>query len=187
MRKHCLILLLVVLAASRTSNAKAYAVAFALSLDKLAEQSDFIAKVQAVQTDETQDGTFTDYTNQGFAVFATKLKVISVLKGDASLAEISFHHYDDKPNGMGRMFSPQVYHFTPGQCYLLFAKKSDDPKVFRTFAINHTSQMDQGLVRAADAQPLAKDSTAKDAIWHELTALAASKDPADVAYAINHL
>lgn len=188
MRKHRLILLLVVLAASRTSNAKAYPVGFALSLDKLAEQSDFIAKVQAVDSEEAKDEAFTDYTNQGFAVFATKLKVISVLKGDASLATITFHHYDDKPNGfLGRFFSPQVYHFTPGQCYLIFAKKSDDPKVFRTFALNQTTQEDQGLVRAIDAAPLAKHSTVKDAIWHELTALAASKDPADVVYAINHL
>jgi hypothetical protein len=187
MRKHRLILLLVVMAAWRTATAKAYLVGFALPLDKLAEQSDFIAKVQAVQTDETKDEAFTDYTNQGFGVFATKLKVISVLKGDASLTEISFRHYDDKPNGfMGRMFSPQVYHFVPGQCYLLFAKKSDDPKVFRTFALNHTTQMDQGLIRAADAAPLAKDSTVKEAIWHELNGLAASKDPADVTYAIAH-
>jgi hypothetical protein len=186
MRKHRLILLLIVLAASRTSNAKAYPVGPALPLDKLAEQSDFIAKVQAVASEETKDETFTDYTNQGFAVFATKLKVISVLKGDASLAEISFHHYDDKPNGMGRMFSPQVYHFTPGQCYLLFAKKSDDPKMFRTFALFHTMQEDQGLIRAADAAPLGNRSV-KEAIWHELTSLTASKDPADVIYAIKHL
>ncbi|MFI5381393.1 MAG: HEAT repeat domain-containing protein [Tepidisphaerales bacterium] len=166
----------------------AYPVAYALPLDKLADQSDLVVKAQAIATDPVKDPAFTDYSNQGYGVFATRLKVISVLKGDAKLAEITFHHYDVVPDFRGgRFFSPQIYHFTPNQPYILFAKKSDVPGVFRTFSFNHTTQEDQGLLRAANSNPCAKDATVKDAIWDELTALIASKDPADVTYALGHL
>ena len=166
----------------------AYPVGYALSLDKLTDQSDLIAKAQAIATEPVQDPAFTDYTNQGFGVFATKLKVISVLKGDGKLAEITFHHYDNVANFQGpRMFSPQIYHFTPNQPYIVFARKSGAPTVFRTFSFNHTTQEDQGLLRAANSLPLAKNVTVKDAIWDELTALVASKNPADIIYALGQL
>jgi len=99
-RRHLILSLILLLTLAARTQAKAYPVTFALPLDKLAEQSDLIVKVQAVSSEEVKDTAFPDYTAAGFAVFSTKLKVISVLKGDAKLAEISFHHYDDAPKAV---------------------------------------------------------------------------------------
>lgn len=124
----------------------------------------------------------------GYGVFATRLKVISVLKGDPQIAEITFHHYDKLAGQLGEPpVSPQSYHFTPDQSYILFARKTDEPRVFRTFSFNHTSQPDQGLIRAADSAPVARDTPVKTAIWRELTTLATSADSANIVYAIAHL
>lgn len=168
--------------------ARGYIVPPALSIEELTRKCDLIVKARAIDSVLVKDAAFADLSGAGHAVFATRLKVISVLKGDPELAEITFHHYAELAGQVGAApYSPQSYHFTPAQSYILFAKKTDDPRVFRTFTVNHTSQPDQGLIRAADSEPIARDTSAKDAIWRELTNLAKSDDSAGVVYAIDHL
>jgi HEAT repeat protein len=170
------------------SPARSYVVPPAPSIDELARQCDLIIKAQALDSVLVQDAAFTDLSRAGYGVFATRLKVISVLKGDPTLAEITFHHYDKLTGQIGEApYSPQTYHFTPNRPYILFAKKTDQPSVFRTFTFNHTSQREQGLVRAADSEPVPRNTPVKTTIWRELTTLAKSADSADVIYAIDHL
>lgn len=179
------VLLLVIM----VSQARSYLVPRALPLDQLARQSDLVIKAVALGSEPVQDAAFAEHSGAGFGVFATRLKVVSVLKGNAELKEITFHHYDKLPGqryqGPGPL--PQSYHFTPKQPYLLFAKKSEQPDVFRTFRFNHTSQLDQGQIRAADEEPIAAETSVKAAVWRELTKLAASDDSPSIVYAIDHL
>lgn len=170
------------------SPAQSYFVPRAPSIEELAQQCDLVVKAEAVDSVPAQDAAFANLSGAGYGVFATRLRVISVLKGDARLAEITFQHYDKLPGGLGEPpVSPQTYRFTPRQPYILFAKKTEQPLVFRTFTLSHTSQRDQGLVRAADARPIARDTPVKAAVWSELTRLAASDDSPSVVYAIDHL
>jgi len=170
------------------SQAQGYIVPRALLLDELAKQCDLIVKGVALGSEPVHDAAFADLAGTGYGVFATRLKVISVLKGDATLAEITFHHYDKQPGERNEPpVSPQSYHFTPKQPYILFAKKAEQRSVFRTFTFSHTSQRDQGLIRAADEEPIARHTSVKAAIWRELTALASSNDSANIVYAIEHL
>jgi hypothetical protein len=170
------------------SPAWSYIISPAPSIDELARQCDLIVKAQALDSVLVRDAAFTDLSRTGFSVFATRLKVISVLKGNSKLAEITFHHYDRLTGQIGAApYSPQTYHFTPNQPYILFAKKTDQPSAFRTFTFNQTSQREQGLVRAADSEPIPRNTPVKTAIWRELTTMAKSFDSADVVYAIDHL
>jgi hypothetical protein len=170
------------------SSAQSYVVGPALSIDELARQCDLVVKAQAINSALVRDAAFADLSGAGYGVFATRLKVISVLKGDPQLGELTFHHYDKLPGQLGEPpVSPQTYHFTPDQSYILFARKTAEPRVFRTFSFSHTSQPDQGLIRAADSRPVARNTPAKTVIWDELTALAKSADSANVDYAIAHL
>jgi HEAT repeat protein len=163
-----------------------YPITPAPSLDTLGEQSDLVAKVQAVGSEIVVDSAFPEA--QGYKVFATRFKVISVLKGAATPTDITFHHYDDDPTYRGGAeYTPTVHHFVVGQSYVLFAKKSDAPAAFRSFSISPTMAPEKETVRTADATPLPKGIAIRDAVWLELQALLASKDAADIAYGIHQL
>ncbi len=170
-----------------TVQATGYLVPYALPLDQLARESDLVVKAVAVESRPMNDGAFPP-AGPGYGAFATRLKVITVLKGSPKLTEVIFRHYDQLPGepSVGPV-SPQTYHFTSGLPYLLFAKKTDQPGVFQNFSFHHTSQPDQGLVRAADARPLARDTPIKTVVWRELIGLATGDESGAIVYAIDHL
>ena len=168
------------------SRGQGYPITPAPSLDTLGEQSDLVAKVQAVGSEVVVDSAFREA--QGYKVFATRFKVVSMLKGAATLTDITFRHYDDDPTYRGGAeYTPTIHHFVAGQSYVLFAKKTDAPAVFRSFSIWPTMAPEKEAIRAVDTTPLPKGIAIKDAVWLELRALLASKDDADIAYGIHQL
>ena len=167
------------------ASAQAYPVGPALPLDQLVEKAEVIAKVEVLSSAQAEDPWFP--AQQGYAVFATKMRIISVLKGDLK-GEVVFRHYDTDPDYKdGVEYSPQAYHFAAGRCYILFAGRTDQPGILRQLWKGHTMREDLGAVLAADNKPLEKDVTASEAIWSELTRMLTAKEPADAAYAIRHL
>jgi len=112
-----------------TASAWAYLVGPAVSLDKMTELADLVVKARAVATQPTDDPWFKPL--RGFAASATKLEVMSVLKGERGGGVITFQHYAVAAAGGGFSYMPQHYEFTPGKSYIVFAKKTDTPGVLR--------------------------------------------------------
>jgi hypothetical protein len=161
-----------------------YLVGLPLSLDKLTSEVDLVFKGTAVSNEPVQDDWFKPYA--GFVAKETEFKVISVVKGDATIAKLRFRHYDEDKLPEGRMFQPQYYHFETGRTYLVFAKRSESAGVFRQFQANHTGKEDLGALLCANDQPVVA-KTVKEAIWNELTRLLRSTDATNVTYAIRQL
>lgn len=177
-------LLLVAAALAWTSVALAYIVGPPLSLERLSAEADLIFKGTAVSSQPVQDEWFKPCA--GFVPQETQFKVISVLKGDSLGATLRFRHYDESKIPQGRMFQPQYYHFKAGRTYVVFAKRSETPRVFRQARANHTSKEDQGVLLCPDDQPITAESV-KEAIWSELTLMLRSADATNVTYAVRQL
>jgi len=166
--------------------ARAYAVANALPLDGVIKTADVILKITALSSEKTEDESFKRYPH--WSAFSTKMKVISVLKGNVSEKEVNFRHYDeDLAGNQGYMFSPQHYHFTVGQSYIIFAKETTKPGVLRMIWDFHRGIEDQGQILAADDKPVAAGIDAKTAVWNELSNLCAGDNIVQVQYGISHL
>ncbi len=164
-------------------SAGAYPVGPAASLEELYEQADLICKVKAVSTEPAPDPWFQEY--RGFQACATRLGLISIIKGGVETRTIIFRHYGQR-KGMGIEFMPQHYQFTPGRSYIVFAKRTGDKGVFRQLWRYHKIKEDQGVLLAADEKPHT-GADLKDVFWAELTGLLKSPKTDDVRYAIAQL
>ena len=167
-----------------TSVALGYLVGPPLSLDTLTADADLVVKGKALSSESVQDEWFKPCP--GFVARETAFKVISVIKGEAPPATLRFRHYDQDPRPQGYMFQPQYYHFEKGRSYIVFAKRSEAPGVFRQFQVNHTGKEDQGVLLCPGDQPVTA-GTVKEAIWDALTLMLKSADPTNVTYAIHQL
>jgi len=171
-------------AAAAAAAAHAYPVGRAVGLDKLAEQADIVFKGTALSSAPVEDARFKSV--RGFHTRQTRFRVVSVIKGEAQGHALAFRHYDrDRPSG-GFTYEPQWYRFEDGASYIVFAKRSETPGVFRQLWRSHTIKSDQGVLRCAHDGPVAAD-TVKEALWFELMALLASDSPEEVTYAIGQL
>jgi hypothetical protein len=169
-----------------SSLAWSYPVAPALPLDGLVKEADIIVKATVVSSDKIADESFKSYPH--WAVFSTRLAIVSVLKGNLAEKEFDFHHYDeDTASNQGYMFSPQHYHFERGATYIIFAKSTTTPGLLRPVWDYHRGREDQGQVLAADAKPVPPGTSVKRAVWQELSRLAESDEPAKIQYAIRQL
>jgi len=178
--------LIALVALAFAAPAGAYPVGPALTLEELIKQADVIVKAKAVSARPIEDVWFTEY--RGYVVFATEMKVVSVLKGDLKEADLAFHHYGYDPNHRdGYEFLPQLYKFEPGRSYILFAKRTESPGILRQLWKHHKTREDQGVILAADDKPSPKGRSIKDVLWAELTGLLASSTSADVRYGIRQL
>src|SRR5690349_11165522 len=99
--------------------ARGYLVANSMPLDDLVKEADVIIKGTILSSEKTVDDSFKPFPS--WAVYSTRIKVVSVLKGTLTEKEIAFHHYDDDVDTkqQGRMFAPQHYHFEPGRSYIV--------------------------------------------------------------------
>ncbi|MBW1807380.1 MAG: HEAT repeat domain-containing protein [Deltaproteobacteria bacterium] len=167
-----------------TSNARAYLVANALSLEDLKNQADLVCKAVVVSTQPVKDDWFNEV--RGFEVKAAELKVISVIKGKSSKKTINFHYYAAAPGDIGIMYQPQNYHFTAGRAYIIFAKQTPDQRIFRQLWKAHRSDESQGVLLAADKSPHTSESITQ-IFLAELTNLLNSQEAQDVIYAIKQL
>lgn len=168
------------------SIASAYLVAPAMPLEKMVQEADVILKATVVSTAKTTDDSFKAHPH--WAVFATRMRVVTVLKGQLPADQVDFHHYDeDRTSAQPYMFAPQHYHFEPGKSYIIFAKFTDKPGLLRPLWDFHRMKEDQGQLLAANDKPIVPNTSVNDAIWNELAGLLHSDQPALVRYAVGQL
>ncbi|MBE0540321.1 MAG: HEAT repeat domain-containing protein [Verrucomicrobia bacterium] len=182
---HYVTFLVVVFAAMTPLCLRAYLVGSPDGLDKMSTNADIICKARAV--------SFAVITNEafrplhGFETRATKLEIVSILKGNFSTKFMLFQHYASNPQDrMGRMYSPQHYELDVGQCYLIFAVKTAHEGEFRQIRLSHTGKEDEGVLHTLDDRPL-PDVSVKDAHWLELNLLLNDTSPTKQLYAIRQL
>jgi hypothetical protein len=166
-------------------------------LEEMAEESDLVFKGQVLSTGpNTNAGIAFD----GMRVNETKLKLISVLKGNSATNIVAFQHFATWFNGgwSGPGGPPPHYQLQVGQCYLIFAGSMDKPGVgydpppnvnhppdeFRE--INGQDFSDAGVTPTLDARPL-DGLTIKEAYWLEINLLLHDANPTNALYAINRL
>jgi hypothetical protein len=164
--------------------ASAYMVGPAVSLDKMIEMADLIAKGTVVSSDPSPDSPLPPV--HGYDRVATKFQVISVFKGVPGGESFTFHHYAESQAQRGFAYMPQHYEFTNGQAYIVFARKTNTPPVFEALWRHHTTKEDQGVFRAAKLNPN-KDQSVKEICWQNLVALCRSTKRGDVVYAVQQL
>jgi hypothetical protein len=163
----------------------AYLVGPPEGLDKMTTNADIICKARVVSSLVVTNAAFRPLA--GFETRATKLEIVSVLKGNSSVRFMLFQHYSSNPQDrMGRMYAPQHYELDAGQCYLILAVKTDREGEFRQIRLSHTGKGDEGVMRTLDDRSLANLS-AKDAHWFELELLLNSANPTNQLYAIHQL
>ena len=163
-----------------------YPVGQPLKLNQIVQESDVIFKAKAGSSDSIEDDWFQEY--RGFDAHATSMHIISVIKGNILTRKAIFRHYGlAKDFKGGFSFMPQIYRFEANRPYIVFAKNTDREGVFRQLWKYHKQKEDQGVVLAADDQPIAQGKSVKEVIWSELNKLLVSKDPKDVVYAIRQL
>lgn len=163
-----------------TGAAFGYLVSPAPTLDKLAEDSDFIFKGEMIASEPVRDEWFQELS--GYEARETRFRIVSPIKGAVAGEEVRFRHYDQQADGLGRgMDTPQFYHFEPGRTYIVVARRTDAGA--RQVRPDHTSKMDLGVLRCRDQRPVTA-KTLPEIYWAELMALRDSPVPDDVIYAI---
>lgn len=143
---------------------RAYFVGPPDGLDKMASNADLVCKARVVSFAVVTNAAFQPLP--GFETRASRLEIISVLKGNPPTNSLVFQHYASNPKGMGFMYSPQHYDLETGQCYLIFAVKTDHENEFRQIRFSHTGKEDEGVMRTLDARPL-DGLSVKEAHWQE--------------------
>ena len=161
-----------------------YMVGPAVSLDKMIEMADLIAKGTVVSSNPSADSPLPPV--QGFDRVATTFRVISIFKGTSGAETFTFHHYAEAPTGRGFAYMPQHYDFTNGQAYIVFARKTNTPSVFEALWRHHTAKEDEGVFRAANSAP-SNAVSVKEICWQNLVALCRSTNRGDVVYAVQQL
>jgi HEAT repeat protein len=168
-------------------SSQAYFVSSALSLNEMEYRADLVVKAKVTGSAIVEDPSFKAIP--GFACFATRLRIISVLKGDPGTNTITFRHYGrhtETNSWMIASFEPQHYELTDGRSYILFARKGVTNGEFLQLWMNHTMKSDEGAFRAADDLPVATKSV-KEACWLTLVGMQASTNTEDVVYGLNQL
>lgn len=160
-----------------------YKVGPAATLGELSAQSDVIFKGTAISTRLIEDATFESF--DGFQVYETRFKIISILKGAAPETEIAFRHYD-KTASMIVMYEPQHYHFEVGRTYIVFAKRGQAGGALQQIWRSHTIKKDQGALLCANDLPV-ESKPVREVVWAELLAMLNSSKPENVLYAIRQL
>lgn len=160
------------------------------SLDKMITASDLIFKGQVLSSTQI---TNTVLELSSMHPFATKFKIISVLKGNISTNIIVFEHYTTGPGFWSGPTPPESHQFEVGQPYLIFAKDLDQPDRFfspLSDATNHPNEFRQfysdGVIHTLDIRPL-NNFSGKDALWFELQLLLNDSNPTNGLYAIDKL
>lgn len=165
-------------------------------LEEMAAESALVFKGQVLSSARITNSAF---HNPQMDVHATRLKVISVLKGEAPSPTVIFQHYTTGPGTWRGRFPPAHYRFEVGQSYLVFAASMDKPDTYYSSVLGTTNKPDEfrqiagsptkddeGVIRTLDARPLGRLSI-KDAHWLELHWLLNDTNPTNQLYAIQHL
>jgi hypothetical protein len=163
---------------------RAYLVGPADGLDKMASNADIVCKARVVSFAVVTNAAFQPLL--GFETRTSKLKIISVLKGNPLADYLWFQHYAANPEEHAFMYAPQHYELETGACYLIFAVKTDRENEYRQIRMFHTLKEDEGAMRTLDDRP-PHSPTIKDAHWQELEWLLHSPNSSNQLYAIHQL
>ena len=167
--------------------------------EEMEREADLIFKGQALSSERITNSAFGLSFGEAFA---TRFRIISVLKGNAANDEIVFQHYGKGtkgPNSWGGPPPPVSYMFETGQSYLVFAAsmnkpdkyysvlpgKTNQPYEFRQLASN-PHRRGEGALRTLDARPVTGFSV-KDTHWYELNLLLNDTNPTNELYAIQQM
>jgi hypothetical protein len=169
---------------------RAYLVGPPEGLDKMASNADIICKAQVVSFAVVTNAAFPPFP--GFETRTSRLRVISVLKGNPPSDYLWFQHYTANLEERMSMYSPQHYELETGACYLIFAVKTDRENEYRQIRMSHTAKEDEGAMRTLDDRPLhspttLRSPTIKHAHWQELELLLHSPNSSNQLYAIHQL
>jgi HEAT repeats len=162
-------------------------------LEAMGDQSDLVFKGEVLSTALVTNPAF---TLTGMDTYATKLKIISILKGQTTNGTIVFEHYHAWRPG-GNVWDgprpPTFFSFEVGQSYVVFAANLDKPDTFYSpppgfkRAANEYRQIyAYGITRALDSRPL-NGFTIKEAHWFEFNLLLNDANPTNEVYAIDNL
>ena len=167
------------------------------SLDNYTAQADVIIKATALKTEpQTQiDPWFSEVNGAGR--YATRFKVVSVIKGEVTADEVNFRHYTGLSIGPPiRVYwfeLPPCYIFQSGQTYLLWANKTEGGNLRQLSKELRKSPTDGGttgfLIRVGDNAPVKEEikGNIKSAVWDELVKMAQSKKLGDSRYGMQQL
>jgi hypothetical protein len=164
------------------ATARAYFVSRPLSLGDMSAKADIIFKGTAVAS-VPGNGRWLS-SMPGVDDAQMRFTIVSVIKGVNSGSSLEFRYYDR--NQTPTVYLPQMYHFEIGRTYLVFAKRTDTPGVFKQLWSNATLKHDQGVFLCASSQPV-EATTIKGDVWSELTGMLRSGDRSDVLYGIDQL
>lgn len=159
-------------------------------LEEMERNADLVFKGKVISSDAV--------TNKAFPYWgdphATKLDVITVLKGTADTKELMFLHLTHGPDRWGGGSPPPDFVLNPGESYIVFAARADKPDYLYSPATNSVAQVSdyrqlmRGIpaIRASDDRPVGGLSV-KGAVWRELCGLLQQSDSAGRIYAVDRL
>jgi len=166
-------------------------------LELTAEISDLVFKGQVLSSAPAGNPGF---LFQDMNLHETKMKVISILKGNPATNIIAFQHFTTpvRQGGDGPIGPPACFQFQTGETYLIFAASLDKGDFYYTPSTNINHRADQlrqifgqnfpvdGVISTLDARPL-DGLTIKEAYWLEMNLLLNGANPTNALHAINRL
>ena len=160
-------------------------------LEEMERNADLVFKGKVISSDAV--------TNKAFPYWgdphATKLDVITVLKGTADTKELMFLHLTHGPDRWGGGSPPPDFVLNPGESYIVFLPHAPTSRIIYIpqqpipsprSAITGNSCAAFQLIRASDDRPVGGLSV-KGAVWRELCGLLQQSDSAGQIYAVDQL
>jgi hypothetical protein len=159
-------------------------------LEEMERNADLVFKGKVISSDAVTNKAFPYWGNP----HATKLGVITVLKGTADTNELMFLHITHGPDAWGGGSPPPDFVLNPGESYIVFAARADKPDYLYSPSSNSVAkvsdyrQLMRGIpaIRAADDRPVGGLSV-QGAVWRELCGLLQRSNPAGQIYAVDQL
>jgi hypothetical protein len=157
--------------------AEGYTMRREFTLSELEKNADVVFKGTALSS--------TQGTDSASGETLTQFKIVSVMKGVSPSGTVRFDHIDHPPNIPMDGPPPINYHFETDKTYIVFAKATETPGVYKSLWNMPQSEGNQGVFSCADDKPAL--SNLKAEVWSELTGLLRHSESSDVLYAIQEL
>jgi hypothetical protein len=157
--------------------AEGYMMRREFTLSELEKNADVVFKGTALSS--------TQGTDSASGETLTQFKIVSVMKGVSPSGTVRFDHIDHPPNIPMDGPPPINYHFETDKTYIVFAKATETPGVYKSLWNMPQSEGNQGVFSCADDKPAL--SNLKAEVWSELTGLLRHSESSDVLYAIQEL
>jgi hypothetical protein len=158
-------------------------------LEEMEREASLIFKGRVISTHAVTNASFPPWGKP----HATRFSLISVLQGHIQTNELVFWHNTGEPGAWGGGRPPSSHQFDPGNSYLVFAGRLDEPDYLYSVppdATNRPSEFRQlrydGVMRTLDARPVGAQGV-KEAHWAELGLLLSDADATNQLYATDTL